>query len=258
MKKYFALIILFSLSFFSLLAQTKSKDAEQYIKKYSHLAISNMREYGIPASITMAQGLLESGNGLSVLAKKSNNHFGIKCKKDWRGERVFHDDDEAGECFRKYPSVADSYADHAEFLSSSTRYASLFMLKRDDYKGWAHGLKKAGYATNPKYPILLINLIELYELGNLDRGKPIVPKVKPVNKPTINIKNKGEIAAYIMGGRSVYRDKKELYVYAQKNDSFEKIGKALKMRSKRLERFNRNIKSLDEGAKVLITKKKNR
>lgn len=258
--RYFILTIFCFLSVLTINAQSKTKEAEHYIKKYSPLAISSMREYGIPASITLAQGLLESGYGQSVLAKKSNNHFGIKCKKEWTGEKVYHDDDAAGECFRKYPCVEDSYTDHAVFLSSSIRYADLFKLPRGDYKGWAHGLKKAGYATNPKYPTLLIGLIELYELNSYDKGLPIIPKTKPSKKPSLSstVKNRAEIAAYIMGGRSVYRDKKELFVYAQKSDSFEKIGRALKIRPKRLERFNRGVNTLDEGTKVLVSRKRNK
>ncbi|MEG0500529.1 MAG: glucosaminidase domain-containing protein, partial [Rikenellaceae bacterium] len=185
MTRFFILTIAFIITASTLQAQSKSKEAEHYIKKYYSLAISSMKEYGIPASITLAQGLLESGNGQSVLAKKSNNHFGIKCKKEWTGAKVYHDDDEAGECFRKYPSVEDSYIDHAVFLTSSSRYSNLFTLPRYDYKAWAHGLKKAGYATNPKYPSLLINLIELYELDNYDRGRAMVPKTKPSKRPSI-------------------------------------------------------------------------
>lgn len=258
--RYFFLTIVCFLSVVTINAQSKTKEAEHYIKKYSPLAISSMREYGIPASITLAQGLLESGYGQSALAKKSNNHFGIKCKKEWEGARVYHDDDEAGECFRKYPSVEDSYTDHALFLSSSNRYADLFKLPRGDYKSWANGLKKAGYATNPKYPSLLIGLIELYELDGYDKGLSMIPRTKPSKKPSLNssIKDRTGIAAYIMGGRSVYRDGKELFVYAQKSDSFNKIGRALKIRPKRLERFNRGMSTLDEGTKVLVSRKRNR
>lgn len=266
MKKYFISVLLILTSTVSLLAQSKESPAEIYIKKYSHIAVSNMREYGIPASITIAQGLLESGNGLSTLAKKSNNHFGIKCKKNWEGERVYYDDDAPQECFRKYEKVEDSYSDHAVFLTSSLRYADLFKLKRDDYKGWAHGLKKAGYATNPKYPQILIGLIERYELHNLDKGKALLPKqesvkikpiVAPAKKPNANA-SAGKIAAYIMGGRGVFRDKKELFVYAQKGDSYNKISKALKMSSKKLIRVNGGTDKLELGQKVYISKKRNK
>lgn len=140
----------------------------EYIKKYAPLAVHEMHQYKIPASITLAQGILESGNGRSTLAKKSNNHFGIKCHKGWRGKRVYHDDDEKGECFRKYKYVISSYEDHSKFLRTRQRYASLFKLNRKDYRGWAKGLKKAGYATDRRYPQKLIKIIEEYKLYEFD------------------------------------------------------------------------------------------
>ncbi len=141
----------------------------KYIKKYAPLAVLEMHKYEIPASITLAQGILESGNGRSQLASKSNNHFGIKCHTGWQGERVYHDDDEKGECFRKYKYVLTSYKDHSEFLSGRRRYAALFKLRKSDYKGWAKGLKKAGYATDKKYPKKLIKIIEDYRLYEFDK-----------------------------------------------------------------------------------------
>jgi len=120
---------------------------EEYISRYMPIAIAHMERYGIPASITMAQGILESDCGNSLLSMKSNNHFGIKCKRNWTGDKVYHDDDAKGECFRSYPSVEASYRDHAEFLDSQPRYDSLFAYSSDDYKSWARGLKAAGYAT---------------------------------------------------------------------------------------------------------------
>src|SRR5574343_416256 len=145
---------------------------EQYLDKYSAIAISEMHRSRIPASITLAQGLLESGNGNSRLALVANNHFGIKCKKDWTGESIREDDDEAQECFRKYPTAEDSYRDHSDFLMKGQRYAFLFDLDPTDYKGWAEGLKRAGYATNPNYPNLLISLIERHNLHRFDLMKP--------------------------------------------------------------------------------------
>jgi flagellum-specific peptidoglycan hydrolase FlgJ len=141
----------------------------QYIRKYAPMAVMEMHEYKIPASITLAQGILESGNGRSQLASKSNNHFGIKCHKGWKGERVYHDDDEKGECFRKYTYVQTSYKDHSKFLTGRKRYAGLFKLKKTDYKGWAKGLKKAGYATDRKYPKKLIKIIQDYRLYEFDK-----------------------------------------------------------------------------------------
>lgn len=139
-----------------------------YINNYSGIAKEEMLQYGIPASITLAQGILESGAGKGTLTKKANNHFGIKCHTSWTGERVYHDDDEKGECFRKYRDPRYSFRDHSLFLSQRTRYQDLFKLKKRDYKGWAKGLKKAGYATDPKYPAKLINIIERYDLTQYD------------------------------------------------------------------------------------------
>lgn len=148
-----------------------NKHTLSYIKKYAPLAVYEMHQYKIPASITLAQGILESGRGRSELAVKSNNHFGIKCHTGWKGERVYHDDDEKGECFRKYKYVETSYNDHSEFLSKRRRYAFLFSYSTKDYKSWAKGLKKAGYATDKKYPNKLIKIIEDYKLYEFDKVK---------------------------------------------------------------------------------------
>ena len=131
-----------------------------YIKKYAPIAVKEMHEYKIPASITLAQGILESGKGRSELALKSNNHFGIKCHRGWKGERVYHDDDEKGECFRKYVYPETSYNDHSLFLTQRKRYAFLFNYNITNYKKWAYGLRKAGYATDKKYPVKLLKIIK--------------------------------------------------------------------------------------------------
>jgi len=141
----------------------------EYIRKYQLLAISEMSRSGIPASIKMAQACLESGDGNSTMARESNNHFGIKCKGNWIGEKSFHDDDEKNECFRKYDRVEDSYIDHTNFLMSQQRYNSLFQLSSTDYTAWAKGLKKAGYATDPAYDRKVIEIIEENKLWQLDR-----------------------------------------------------------------------------------------
>ena len=141
---------------------------EDYINTYKEVAIRKMHEYHIPASITLAQGILESGSGNSKLALKANNHFGIKCHKEWTGKTYYMDDDEKNECFRKYKHPEDSYRDHSLFLTERGRYSFLFDLKITDYEAWAKGLKKAGYATNPKYPELLIRIIEKYNLSQYD------------------------------------------------------------------------------------------
>ena len=152
-------------------------NTEDYVKFYSNIAMDEMIQFGIPASITLAQGILESGAGKGRLAVQANNHFGIKCH-DWNGKKIYHDDDEEQECFRKYDNPEYSYRDHSLFLSNRSRYSFLFNLKKDDYKQWAKGLKKAGYATDPKYPQKLIDLIQRYQLYKYDN---IVLKKK--NKP---------------------------------------------------------------------------
>lgn len=153
------------------LAFGKNYTRQEYIEKYKELAVKQMRKHKIPASITLAQACLESSNGNSELARKANNHFGIKCHNGWEGKGYKHDDDRKGECFRKYNSAEDSFTDHSIFLKSGSRYNSLFDLKITDYKAWAHGLKAAGYATNPKYAQMLINIIEEYRLYELDSSR---------------------------------------------------------------------------------------
>ena len=142
---------------------------EEYIATFAEIAQFEMRAYGIPASITLAQGILESGAGRGALTLRTNNHFGIKCHTGWGGDFDFHDDDTRGECFRKYNHPLYSFRDHSLFLSSRSHYAFLFDYRKDDYKKWAHGLQKAGYATDRKYPQKLITLIERYNLDRYDR-----------------------------------------------------------------------------------------
>jgi hypothetical protein len=148
-----------------------------YIDRFKTIAIQEMNLYGIPASITLAQGLFESGNGNGDLAKIANNHFGIKCNSEWKGRSYYKDDDLVNDCFRVYDKPEDSYRDHSEFLKRK-RYASLFELDKNDYKGWANGLKQAGYATNPKYPDLIIGIIERYHLDQYDRPENEAQKIK--------------------------------------------------------------------------------
>jgi len=153
------LILFFSTGCFFVSA-AQNMTAQEYVQQYKDLAIKEMKRMGVPAAITLAQGLLETENGNSDLVKASNNHFGIKCKSTWTAETVSHDDDAQGECFRKYKSAEDSYRDHSNFLRGNSRYDFLFKLDPADYKGWAYGLRKAGYATNPRYPEILIKNIE--------------------------------------------------------------------------------------------------
>lgn len=156
---------------------------KNYINQYKEIAKDNMRNHGIPASITLAQGILESGAGNGRLAKEANNHFGIKCHTNWTGETIRHDDDAAQECFRKYRHASESFQDHSLFLTSRSRYNDLFKLKKDDYEGWAKGLRKAGYATDPKYPDKLIGLIERYELYKYD--EEVLGKKREKKEPKV-------------------------------------------------------------------------
>ncbi len=157
---------------------SKKSATEIYIETYSNIAKEEMRKYKIPASITLAQGILESGSGKGRLAKQANNHFGIKCH-GWKGKKIYHDDDRSQECFRKYKKASSSYKDHSKFLTNRGRYSKLFKLKQDDYKGWAKGLKAAGYATDRRYPQKLISLIERYKLYEYDR-EVLGGKFKPI------------------------------------------------------------------------------
>jgi Mannosyl-glycoprotein endo-beta-N-acetylglucosaminidase/LysM domain len=165
LNKKSSILFLFWTSFFFRFSQAQSSDAIlSYIVKYKDMAISEMQRSGVPAAITLAQGIHETEAGTSDLVRESNNHFGIKCKKNWTGGSVLHDDDARRECFRKYEDAEDSYKDHSDFLRAGSNYAFLFNLDPTDYEGWAYGLKKAGYATNPKYAQILIKLIEQYHL----------------------------------------------------------------------------------------------
>ena len=254
-------ILLISLITFSQSKMTRA----QYIKKYSGIAVKNMQKHKVPASITLAQGLLESGNGNSELSKKSNNHFGIKCHSTWKGKKTYHDDDKKGECFRVYKTVEDSYADHADFLHKS-RYAKCFELKITDYKGWAKELKRAGYATNPKYPKLLIKIIEDNQLYTYDKqalGKgPKKQTETPVvvSKPNQNYDKNNEFDEVDYYGKPMVRlsDNKIKYVKASKGDTPESLAKKLEMGPWQITSYN-NVKKdyrFREGEKVYLQPKK--
>ena len=177
-----------------------------YIDTYRDIAIAEMQRTGIPASIKLAQGIHETTAGTSDLVRKSNNHFGIKCKSNWTGESVLHTDDAPNECFRKYDDPSQSYKDHSDFLKGSSRYASLFNLDPLDYEGWAYGLKKAGYATNPQYPQIIIKLIETYQLQDytlIALGK-MPPKEELLAKATIEKENKEAISTNVIEPKPEY------------------------------------------------------
>lgn len=164
--------------------KTYAEEIKAYVENYKDVAMNNMKNHGIPASIILAQGILESGAGKGKLALAANNHFGIKCHKEWTGESVKHDDDAAQECFRKYEFPSESYRDHSLFLTSRPRYSSLFKLDKGDYESWAKGLKAAGYATDVKYPEKLIGLIERFELYKYD-NEVLSRDFKPTKKEVI-------------------------------------------------------------------------
>ena len=229
------------LGILSLQAQTRNKQYEEYIKKYRDIAVEEMKKYHIPASITLAQGLLESGAGQSTLARKSNNHFGIKCGSDWRGKTVRHDDDERNECFRAYKHPKQSYEDHSKFLVSRPRYASLFKLKMTDYKGWARGLKKAGYATNPRYAEQLIGIIELYDLDKYDK-KGGLKWMK---------ENPNPHQPYIANGL--------VYIVVRSGDTWKSISKEFDISRKKLRKYNDLYKGYElQVGDILYLEKKNR
>ncbi len=170
---------------------TRTEQTLAYIEAYKNIAIHEMQTSKIPASITIAQGILESGSGQGTLALNANNHFGIKCH-DWKGEGVYHDDDELQECFRKYNDPSESFKDHSIFLTGRSRYSKLFEFDPKDYRSWAYGLKAAGYATDPKYPDKLISIIERYELYKLDGTDNVWHQPTPVNSDKIHYVKKGD------------------------------------------------------------------
>jgi Mannosyl-glycoprotein endo-beta-N-acetylglucosaminidase/LysM domain len=241
---------------------------KNYILTYKDLAIVEMQRTGVPASITLAQGIHESTAGTSKLVQASNNHFGIKCKTNWTGESVKHDDDARGECFRKYPVAEDSYKDHSNFLKNGQRYAFLFELDPTDYEGWANGLKKAGYATNPKYPVVLIKLIEDYNLQDytmIALGKSPLSNtgtadvsVTTVPEPVVKEKNIGEKEkkTNYPEGRFLINETK--VVYASKGTSFLAIAKEYDVDLSKLFEFNEieRMEAVDKDRLIYLQRKR--
>jgi uncharacterized FlgJ-related protein len=226
---------------------------KEYVETWRATAVQQMVQYKIPASITMAQAILESANGNSELARKGNNHFGIKCH-DWEGQTIYFDDDQKGECFRVYNSVDESYVDHSEFLKKKQRYSNLFVLEMTDYKGWAKGLKEAGYATNPKYPELLTGIIEELKLYELDvLGSPNNEKAPDL---TVSAGNTVDLKHSVM--THVNRVK---YVVVRKGDTFYRISKEFGLGLWQLYKYNdfgQRKDVLVEGDIVYIQPKRNK
>ena len=234
MKRIFRLTAIIAFLFISITtvqAQRRNARYNEYIKQYAPLAVEQMQRHKIPASITLAQGLLESGAGYSELARKSNNHFGIKCGGNWRGRTVRHDDDARNECFRAYRNPKDSYEDHSDFLKRGARYAFLFKLKITDYKGWARGLKKAGYATDPSYANRLITIIEDYELYKYDSRGMSKHDVRSWEK---ELKKK----PWLANPHQVYIANDIAYVVARDGDTFQVLGKEFDISWKKLVKYN--------------------
>lgn len=231
--KYLLTISLLLVNTLYVLAQNKRISRLEYIEQYKQDAIDEMRKTGIPASITLAQACLESDDGNSWLAKEANNHFGIKCGMNWNGEKVYKDDDNPNDCFRKYNSVKESFDDHSTYLTSSKRYAGLFQLDSKDYKAWARGLKDAGYATNPQYADLLIKIIEDFQLYNYDEKIKIVADQNKTNSRTAS-----EDWSIQLNKHEVKKNNDVSYIIVKQNDSFEGIAKEFDLWTKQLYKYN--------------------
>ena len=241
---------------------------EIYIEQYASLAVEEMYRSGVPASITLAQGLLESRYGLSELAVEGNNHFGIKCHNNWKGKKMYYDDDRKGECFRKYPSPEQSYRDHSDFLRYRDRYKFLFDYRITDYKAWAHGLKKAGYATDPAYPSKLIKLIEDYRLYDYDtkrksharsaRKTEALPKSPNEIEQVEALTNEQRQDFHFSVARDVYTRNGVPFVRTSEGDTYADIAAANNLFLKELLRFNDLDKEvpLKPGTEVYLKPKK--
>jgi LysM repeat protein len=212
----------------------------EYIMRYRDVAVVQMEKSGVPASIILGQACLESAYGQSSLTKNAKNHFGIKCHSSWKGEKVYHDDDLDNECFRKYKYDEDSFIDHSDFLRYNNRYASLFDLPPTDYKSWAYGLKKAGYATNPKYAEILIKVIEDNKLYLYDKDVTVAPP-----SPTMLAKMESE-KFIIQLDRKVYTRNEVKYIIVHEGDTYESIADEFKLTRRQLLKYN----DLDKKSKI--------
>jgi len=252
----FMMLVIFQSAY----SQTKMTRNE-YIEKYRDIAIQEMVEFNIPASITLAQGIVESGNGNSRLAREANNHFGIKCHVGWEGESIRVNDDAPNECFRKYNDPLESYKDHSFFLSQRGRYAFLFDLEITDYKGWAKGLKKAGYATNPQYANMLIKIIEENNLQKYDLMGGDYVAVNPYPNEIPKDQNRKYEAFAVAGNdRKVFTNNDKKFIFARKGDDFYKIADDLNVYNFQIWKYNDLSKkdNLKEGDMVYIQKKRNK
>jgi len=239
-------------TFSSLCAPDLKISKQEYVETWKHIAIEQMIQFNIPASITLAQGILESASGNSRLAIKGNNHFGIKCH-GWEGKKIYLDDDTKNECFRVYTSTTESFLDHSEFLKEHKRYAFLFEYATDDYKSWAKGLKKAGYATNPRYADLLINIIEDLKLDQYDRESNDI--IRPI--PSIVIESDVVSNSHLMQNH----ENGVKYIVAKKGDTFYRISLEFELKLSQLYRyndFNRKKDVLETGDIIYLQPKRRR
>lgn len=233
----------------------------RYIEKYSAVAVAEMQRTGVPASITLAQGIIESGSGQSTLATEANNHFGIKCHRDWKGRTILKDDDAANECFRAYDSPEESFRDHSDFLRYNDRYKALFDLKPTDYKAWARGLKKAGYATDPDYASKLIKVIDEYSLDKYDKETPVeLPtpsQMEAVKIVPVEVPSKFDEHYDISLVRPVYERNGSRFVYSVEGDTYGSIADEYKLFFSEILRFNdlRDDEKLLPGTEVYIKAK---
>ena len=217
---------------------------EEYIALYKNDAVKDMLKTGVPASITLAQAVFESDNGNSELARSANNHFGIKCHKEWTGETYSQDDEHRNECFRKYNSVLESFDDHSNFLRTRDRYAFLFTLPKTDYKAWANGLKQAGYATNPDYPALIIKIIEENQLYVLDTvASPVTAltenAITVAAKPKIQMQSQGEITEVALNSpRKILELNRTQYILARKGDNYQSLAKEFDLMPWQILKYN--------------------
>lgn len=280
MKRFLHIALLGVLVTFALGASAQQPTTRaEYIERYAPLAVEQQTLYGIPASITLAQGLLESANGNSRLAKEANNHFGIKCGSSWSGNSIRHDDDALQECFRAYSSVEESYIDHSLILLERRWYRPLFDLDPKDYKAWAHGLKKAGYATNPRYADLLIKIIEDNELYRYDNflvadwkqstateqsaqsattteptaevvESEVVEVVEPIKVDVDNLR----VALHSVGGYGIYSEGGRRYVITNEGDNLSRVAVAVGVSAKRLRKLNGFAKEYEPtgGERIFI------
>jgi LysM repeat protein len=258
MKKILSLSFIFVV-IASSVAQTQPAQERysrlDYISMYRGFAVKEMLISGVPASITLSQGILESGDGNSTLALKANNHFGIKCHGEWEGETFHMDDDSKGECFRVYKSVFNSYDDHSQFLKTRSRYANLFKLERTDYKGWAKGLKDAGYATNPKYPELLIKIIEENQLHQYDL---LTEVPKDFEKPFVKQNTTKTDATTVATAGKILLHNRIKYIVVQQGDTYFSICKKYEMMFWQILKYNDLNKDevLTPGQKIYLQPKR--